>query len=57
MGSYIDDEERELIETIDADDYTPGKSLLTPELMEQLQQARKSTLDAEPAIVRNPAPR
>jgi len=41
----IDDEERALIEAIEADDYEPGQSLLTPELMAQVQDAARNTLN------------
>jgi len=45
VANYLDDEERELIEAIEADDYEPGKSLLTPELMAQMQEAARNTLN------------
>jgi len=45
VANYLDDEERELIEAIEADDYEPGKSLLTPELMAQMQDAARNTLN------------
>jgi predicted DNA binding CopG/RHH family protein len=45
VANYLDDEERELIEAIEADDYTPGQSLLTPELMAQMQEAARNTLN------------
>ena len=45
VENYLDDEERELIETMEADDYKPGESLLTPELLAQMQEAARNTLN------------
>lgn len=45
VANYLNDEERELIKAIEADDYTPGQSLLTPELMAQMQAAARNTLN------------
>jgi len=45
VANYIDAEERELIEAIEADDYAPGKSLMTPELVAQMQEAARNTLN------------
>ena len=45
IGSYIDDEERELIEAIEAGEYDAGESLLTPELRAQMQEAARNTLN------------
>lgn len=45
VDSYLDDEERELIEAIEADNYETGKSLLSPELMAQMQDAARNTLN------------
>ena len=45
VEKYLDDEERELIEAMEADDYVPGKSLLTPELRAQMQEAARNTLN------------
>ena len=45
VATYLDDEERELFEAIDADEYEPGQSLLTPELMAQMQDAARNTLN------------
>ena len=45
VANYIDVEERELIEAIEADDYAPGKSLITPELVAQMQEAARNTLN------------
>lgn len=47
IGAYIDDEERELIELMESDDYEPGESQLTPELLADLQQAARNTLNEE----------
>ena len=44
VGNYIDDEERELIEGIEAGAYERGESLLTPELRAQMQEAARNTL-------------
>lgn len=45
VATFLDDEERELIEAIEAEDYEPGQSLLTPELMAQMQDAARNTLN------------
>ena len=44
----LDDEERELIEAIEADGYRPGPSGLTPERREELAAAARATM-AEPS--------
>ena len=45
VSTYLDDEEKELIEAIDADDYETGPSLLTPETLRDLQKAARNTLN------------
>jgi len=45
VAKYLDDEERELIEALEANAYEPGESLLTPELMAQMQEAAHNTLN------------
>ena len=45
VENYLDDEERELAQALEADDYVPGESLLTPELKAQLQEAARNTLN------------
>lgn len=45
VSKYLDDEERELIEAIEADDYVPGPSQLTPELLAEIQEAARNTLN------------
>jgi predicted DNA binding CopG/RHH family protein len=45
VTNYLDDEERELIEALEADDYEPGQNLLTPQLMAQMQEAARNTLN------------
>jgi predicted DNA binding CopG/RHH family protein len=45
VTNYLDDEERELIEAIEADDYEPGQNVLTPQLMAQMQEAARNTLN------------
>ena len=47
IGEYIDDEERELVEALEADDYEPGESLLTPERLAMMQEAARNTLNEE----------
>lgn len=44
----LDDEERELIEAVEAADHVPGPSGLTPERIEALQAAARAT-SAEPS--------
>ena len=48
VAAPLDDEERELIDAIEADGYTPGPSGLTPERMEALQAAARATM-SEPS--------
>ena len=45
VGKYIDDEERELIEAIEAGEYDQGESLLTPELLAEMQETARNTLN------------
>lgn len=45
IGRYLDDEERELIEAIEGGEYDRGKSLLTPELKAEMQEAARNTLN------------
>ncbi len=47
IGKFLDDEERELYEAIEADDYTPGKNHLTADLKAQLQDSARATINAE----------
>jgi predicted DNA binding CopG/RHH family protein len=47
IGTYIDDEERELIEAIEAGEYDAGESLLTPERLAELQQMARNTLNEQ----------
>ena len=47
IGKFLDDEERELYEAIEADDYAPGKNQLTPELGAKLQATAHATINAE----------
>ena len=48
VAAPLDDEERGLIDAIEAEGYTPGPSGLTPEWMEALQAAARATM-AEPS--------
>ena len=45
VTKYLDDEEKELIAAIEADDYEPGPSLLTPEVVQDVQEAARNTLN------------
>ena len=45
VSNYLDDEERELIEAIESDDYVLGESVMTPELLAQMQEAARNTLN------------
>ena len=47
IGAYIDDEEKELIEAIEADDYELGESQLTPERLAYLQQMARNTINEQ----------
>jgi predicted DNA binding CopG/RHH family protein len=44
ISTYMDEDERELAKAIEAEDYEPGDSLLTPELVKDLQEAARNTL-------------
>jgi len=45
VSKYLNDAEKELIEAIEADDYAPGPSLLTPETLRDVQEAARNTLN------------
>ncbi len=45
VSKYLDDEERALIEAIEADDYVPGVSRLTPDLLAKMKEAARNTLN------------
>ena len=44
VSKYLDDEERELIEAIEANDYVPV-SVMTPELLAASQEAARNTIN------------
>ena len=44
---FLDDEEKELFEAIEADNYRPGKNHLTRELKAKLQASARATINAE----------
>lgn len=44
VGKYLDNEERELIEVIEADEYIPSLSELNPERLKLFRQAAQNTL-------------
>ncbi len=43
-SAYLDEDERELIEAIEHDDYEPGSSQMTPQLLQSLREAARSTV-------------
>jgi predicted DNA binding CopG/RHH family protein len=45
VSRFIDDEEKELYEAIEAEDFVPGESIVTPELLEQMKAAARNTLN------------
>ncbi len=45
IENFIDDEERELYEAIEAEDFAPGESIVTPELLAQMKAAARNTLN------------
>ena len=47
IGSYIDDEEKSLIESIENGAYDSGESILTPERKAELQASAKATINGE----------
>jgi len=44
VSKYLDDEEKELIEAIESDSYEVGKSLLTVEILQNLQETARNTM-------------
>ena len=47
IGSYIDDAEKSLIESIENGAYDSGESILTPERKAELQASAKATINGE----------
>ena len=47
IGTYIDDEEKELIEAIELDEYAFGESNLNPEKLGFLKKSAQNTLNDE----------
>jgi predicted DNA binding CopG/RHH family protein len=47
IGNYIDDEERELVEAIEAGEYDGAKSLITPERRAEIQGMARNTLNEQ----------
>ena len=45
IENFIDDEEMELSEAIEAEDFVPGESIVTPGLREQMTAAARNTLN------------
>lgn len=45
VSTYLDDEEKELIEAIESNDYKAGPSLLTPKTLRNVQEAARNTLN------------
>ena len=45
VSKYLDDDEKELIEAIESDSYEVGKSLLTVEILQNLQEAARNTIN------------
>ena len=43
IGTYIDEEERKLVEAIESDSYEPGPNQLTPERLQALKVAAQNT--------------
>ena len=48
-SAFLDEDERELMEAIEHDDYEPGSSQMTPQLVQNLQEAARRTI-AGPSI-------
>ena len=46
VGQYLDDEERELIETIESDDFTP-QSVKIETMISEHQEAARNTINEE----------
>lgn len=51
IGNFLDDDERELFESIEKDDYQPGPSFLTPDRMAALQAAARATINEQRAKI------
>ena len=51
VSTYVDNEEQELIEAIATADHTPSQSQLTPEFIQNIQQAARNTINAPTAPV------
>lgn len=47
IGNYMDDEEKKLIEAIEAGAYDSGKNLLSEEIIEDLKASATHTLNPE----------
>lgn len=47
IGSYIDEEEKTLIEAIEGGAFDGGKSILTPKRKDELQKMARATMNAE----------
>ena len=45
ISNFIDDEEKELVEAIESEDFSPDESIVTPELLEQMKAAARNTLN------------
>lgn len=45
ITNFIDDEEKKLYEAIESEDFIPGESIVTPELLEQMRAAARQTLN------------
>jgi predicted DNA binding CopG/RHH family protein len=45
ITNFIDDEEKQLYEAIESEDFIPGESIVTPELLEQMRAAARQTLN------------
>jgi hypothetical protein len=55
VSEYLDDEERQLIEAIEANNDAP-KSVMTPEMLEVHKAAARNTIN-KPSIKISPTPR
>lgn len=45
VSQYLDDDEKDLIEAIESDAYRSGPSLMTPEILQSMQEAARNTLN------------
>ena len=51
IGAFLDDEEKDIVASVERDDYLPGRSALTPERLKALRVAARATIKEERAKI------